>query len=147
MTSLLDVYVVGTPRPKGSLRHIGKGRMVEQLEGSPDWRHEVVSAAHDAIRETAQGDLAVGYPHTGAVAVRIRLFFNKPKSAPKTREILPSTRSTGDSDKHARNIFDALQDAGVIKDDAQVVDHHVSKRYCRPGQVAGAQIVVTAVAL
>ena len=146
MSALLNVYVVGTPRPKGSMRHIGKGRMVEQLEGSPDWRIAVTSAAHDAIRETGEGDVAAGYPHLGPVAVQIRLFFTKPASAPKTREILPSTRSTGDSDKHARNIFDALQDAGVFKDDAQVVDHHVSKRYCRPGQIAGAQIVVTAVA-
>lgn len=143
MITLLDVYVVGTPRPKGSMRHVGKGRMVEQLEGSPDWRRAVAVAAHDAIRETLDGDVTAGYPYLGPVAVRIRLLFTKPVSAPKTRDILPSTRSTGDSDKHARNIFDALQDAGVIKDDAQVVDHHVSKRYCRPGQIAGAQIVVT----
>ena len=130
------------------MRHVGKGRMVEQLEGSPDWRQAVVTAAYDAIREVQEmGAVRAGYPFTGPVDIRISLFFKKPASAPKTREVLPSTRSTGDSDKHARNIFDALQDAGVIKDDAQAVDHRVSKRYCRPGQIPGAQITVTAVAL
>ena len=139
---LLDTYVVGTPRPKGSLKSYGKGRMVESIEGSPDWRRAVAETSHIAIKETEDGGLRVGYPFDGPVVVNVRLFFKKPVSAPKNREILPSTRATGDSDKHARNIFDALQDAGVIKDDAQIVDHWVSKRYCRQGQVPGAQILV-----
>ncbi|MBM0235914.1 RusA family crossover junction endodeoxyribonuclease [Micromonospora sp. ATA32] len=143
---LIDIHVFGTPRPKGSLRHVGNGRMVEQLKHSPDWRRAVVEDAHKAIACVC-GDpdchtLLPGYPFEGAVEVLISLYFAKPKSAPKTRPILPTSRATGDADKHARNIFDALQDAGVIKDDSQVVDHHVSKRYCRPGETPGARIAV-----
>lgn len=143
---IIDVHVVGQPRTKGSLRHIGGGRMVEQHGHSTDWRRSVAGAAHEQIRcrctDPACRSLKPGHPVEGPVAVAIALLFPKPKSAPKTRPILPSTRATGDGDKHARNIFDALQDAGVIKDDAQVVDHSVSKRYCATGQVPGARIVV-----
>lgn len=143
---LLSIHVVGTPRPKGSLRHVGNGRMVEQLKHSPDWRRAVVDTANRAIAcdctDPTCHSLKPGYPNEGPVEVQVELLFNKPKSAPKTRPILPTSRATGDADKHARNIFDALQDAGVIKDDSQVVDHHVSKRYCRDGQVPGARIVV-----
>lgn len=149
MTALLDIFVPGTPRPKGSMRHVGHGRLVEQLAGSPDWRRAVVDAAFKAVRCFCGGEecaeLLPGYPVTDAVEVEIRLLFTKPKSAPKTRPILPTSRATGDSDKHARNIFDALQDAGVVKDDSQVVDHHVSKRYCGPGETPGARIVVRVV--
>lgn len=145
-TPLIDIHVLGTPRPKGSLRHVGNGRMVEQLKHSPDWRRAVVEAAHKAVTcgcgEPDCRILLPGYPTEGPVEVEIALYFAKPKSAPKTRPILPTSRATGDADKHARNIFDALQDAGVLKDDSQVVDHRVSKRYCRPGEVPGARIVV-----
>lgn len=143
---LLNIHVLGVPKTKGSLRHVGGGRMLEQVKGSPDWRRAVAGTAHEAIicRCTTPGchKLQDGYPYTGPVEVEIRLRFDKPKSAPKRREILPTTRTTGDADKHARNIFDALQDAGVIKDDAQIVDHRVSKRYCRPSETPGAQIVI-----
>lgn len=146
---LADVHVPGIPRTKGSLRHIGHGRMVEQHGHSTDWRRAVAATVHEQIRCrcTTPGcrNVLAGYPVEGPVAVTIALLFPRPKSAPKTRPVLPSTRSTGDGDKHARNIFDALQDSGLIKDDAQVVDHAVSKRYCTAGQVPGARIVVTRV--
>lgn len=145
-TPILDVFVAGTPKPKGSLRHVGKGRMVEQLAGSPTWRGTVREVAHGAARCCADptcGHLKAGYPNTGGVEVRAVLFFAKPKSAPKTRDILPVTRSTGDIDKHARNLLDALVDAGVLRDDSQVIDLTVSKRYCRDGETPGARIVIT----
>jgi crossover junction endodeoxyribonuclease RusA len=140
---LLAIQVNGKPRPKGSLRHVGAGRMVEQVD-NVDWRSAVVAQAFEAIRnpdpdvDMAPGylqTLAPGYPHTGPVKVIIELTFRPPqKPLP-----LPSTRTTGDVDKHARTILDALQDAGVIKDDAQVTDLRVSKRY---GHVPGARITV-----
>jgi crossover junction endodeoxyribonuclease RusA len=143
---LLDIFVLGTPRPKGSMRHVGHGRMVEQHGHSTDWRTTIVQAAHDAVSHAPDDPwtrvLLPGYPHTGPVAVTVELRFTKPKSAPKTKVTYPSTRSTGDSDKQARNVLDALQDAGVFKDDAQVVDLIVFKRYAEPNQMPGARITV-----
>lgn len=145
-TALLDVFVYGTPRPKGSMRHVGHGRLVEQIAGSPDWRRAVAEAAYTAIGCACAdghpncGTTKPGYPYTGPVEVHVRFLFNRPKSAKP--DAMPSTRATGDVDKLLRNVYDALQDAGVIRDDAQVVDDVSSKRYAGPGQMAGARIAV-----
>lgn len=124
----LRITVHGQPTPKGSLRHVGKGRMVEQLAGSRPWREAVKYAALDANAGTP----AI----TGPVAVGIVVTVAKPKSAPKTRRTWPSTRSSGDADKHARNVLDALVDAAVIADDSQVVELAVHKVY--PGEAPDA---------
>lgn len=148
MSTLLDVFVPGAAKPKGSLRHVGNGRMVEQLAGSPTWRTAVRDTAYTAVHRstvTNHGRLTDGYPHTGAAHVDITVWFPLPKSAPKRRTILPITRSSGDADKHARNILDALVDAAVLADDSQVIDLTIRKRYCTPGQAPGARITVTAV--
>lgn len=120
----LTICVLGVPKPKGSLRHVGKGRMVEQLAGSPVWREAVKTAAWAAAREQ-HWDRVEGSP----VSVRAVLTFEKPASAPKRRETWPISRSSGDIDKQARNLLDALVDAGIVKDDSQVIDLTVSKRY------------------
>ncbi|WP_213452864.1 RusA family crossover junction endodeoxyribonuclease [Rhizomonospora bruguierae] len=117
--TLLQIHVPGTPKPKGSLRHVGHGRMVEQLAGSPDWRASVVAAAHAAW--------GGGAPHLGAVRVAIVLELPKPARPKDLR--YPSGGNTGDVDKHARNVLDALQDAGVVRNDSQVVDLAVAKRW------------------
>lgn len=145
MTVILNIFVPGIPKPKGSLRHVGKGRLVEQLAGSPDWRSTVRHEAHRHVRcctDPTCGYLKDRFPNTAALGVNAQLYFAKPKSAPKTREIEPVTRSSGDIDKHARNLLDALVDAGVMRDDSQVVYLAVAKRYCGPGEVPGARIVV-----
>jgi crossover junction endodeoxyribonuclease RusA len=121
VSALFRIAVFGQPKPKGSMRHVGKGRMVEQLAGSRPWREAVKYAALDAYA----GPAAM----TGPVAVDIAVTVAKPKSAPKTRRTWPSTRSSGDADKHARNVLDALVDAAVIEDDSQVVELAVRKVY------------------
>lgn len=120
----LSITVYGTPKPKGSLRHVGHGRLKEQLEGSPVWREAVKTAAYAAGRD-AGWDRLDGVP----VVIEATLTFEKPASAPKRRETWPVTRSSGDIDKQARNLCDALVDAGVLKDDSQIVDLLVRKRY------------------
>lgn len=140
MTTLLTVFVPGTPRPKGSMRHVGQGRMVEQLQGSGDWRAAVAYGARQELAEMER----LGNPpgvYLGSVDVYIRLQFNPPKSWNGYDR--PSSRATGDVDKHARNILDALQDAGVFKDDAQAVTLSVRKWYCKGHQAPGAHITVT----
>lgn len=122
------IIVRGQPKPKGSLRHVGKGRMVEQVTGSRPWREAVKYAALDAYAGPAAID--------GPVSVDIVVTVAKPKSAPKTRRTWPITRSSGDSDKHARNVLDALVDAAVIADDSQVIVLVVQKTY--PGEAPSA---------
>ncbi|HEY9474350.1 MAG TPA: RusA family crossover junction endodeoxyribonuclease [Mycobacteriales bacterium] len=123
----LVIIVRGQPKPKGSLRHIGHGRMKEEVKGSPAWRLAVKDAA-----VTAAEDAGLTEPLVCPLAVEATITVLKPQSAPKRRETWPITRSSGDIDKHARNLLDALADAGVMRDDSQVIDLHIRK--CYPGQ-------------
>lgn len=132
----LTFRVTGTPAPKGSLRHVGNGRLVEQVKGSAPWRKAVAAAASDAA------DVYDVLTLTGPVEVCVDVVVARPRSA--LRRVWPITRSSGDIDKHARNILDALVDAGVIRDDSQVVSLNVSKTYGDDGR-AGAYIRVAQV--
>src|ERR1051325_2067987 len=129
----IRIGAIGTPKPKGSLKHVGRGRLVEQVAGSGKWREQVAWAA--------RGQYA-GTPMSTAAVVDFEVRVVAPKSAPKRRVTLPVTRSSGDLDKHARNLLDALVDGGVLADDSCVVDLRGRKRHCLPGEVAGAVIEV-----
>lgn len=155
--AVLSLHVVGTPKPQGSKRAFvvpakgdrkaraivvdadsaGKGR---GRGAHADWRGAVTGAAL-----TAMGDEPLRL--AGPLAVRLVFALPRPASAPKTRRVWPSGR-VGDVDKLARSVLDSLTDAGVWRDDAQVVDLHVLKDYPGPdvGQhVPGVRITVTRV--
>lgn len=125
--------VVGTPKPKGSLRHVGRGRLVEQVAGSSRWRQQVAASALAQFGRS---------PIADATVVDFEIRVAPPKSAPKRRVTLPVTRSSGDIDKHARNILDALVDGRVLTDDSCVVELRGRKRHCLPGEEPGALIEV-----
>lgn len=128
--SELRFLVYGTPAPKGSLRHVGNGRLVEQVKGSRPWREQVVVAAAQA-RDSAGWETA-----TGPVEVVAIVLIERPKTS---RHEYPITRSSGDIDKHERNILDALVDAQIIRDDSQVVRIRAEKTHAPR---AGANITI-----
>jgi Holliday junction resolvase RusA-like endonuclease len=133
-TDALVITVYGDPKPKGSMRHVGKGRMVEQVAGGKPWREAVKWAALDAREEWRVGWLNDHWrPLDGPLCCEITYTVRKPASAPKTRVTWPITRSSGDVDKVARNVLDALVDAGVMRDDSQVVELTVRKVYADEG--------------
>jgi len=110
----LTLTVYGRPAPKGSMRALGPGRMIESNTNVAPWRAAICAEA-----------LAQPVRHLdGPLAVRITLTVPKPKT---TKDSGPITRSSGDVDKHLRCVLDALQDADLIADDARVVSATVSK--------------------
>jgi crossover junction endodeoxyribonuclease RusA len=115
VTESLVITVHGKPGPQGSKRHVGNGVMVESSAKVKPWREAVKAAALQA---------GAAERLEGPVEVAVCFCFDKPKSAPKRRRTWPTTRSSGDVDKLLRATFDALTDAGVFRDDSQVV--HVS---------------------
>ena len=133
----LTIAIYGTARPKGSLRHIGKNRLVESSPDGPAWRTAVKDAARAEMARRVElysiDNRFAQYPLDGPLCLDITITCNKPKSASKSKPSYPCTRSTGDIDKLQRNIFDALVDAGAIADDSRIVE--VRARKCYPGQL------------
>lgn len=124
----LVITVLGKPATQGSkrARPIYKGRgdakvftgRVAQVEDNKEshkaWRTAVKDAASEALS---------GRPRIEETPVHVAVIycFDKPSSAPKRRRTWPIKRSSGDIDKLQRATFDALTDAGVYKDDSQIV--------------------------
>ncbi len=122
MIDCLTFDIHGTAKPKGSMRHIGGGRMIEAVDNK-SWRQLVMLAARQAAWTKRFPMIS-----TGPVAVDMTVTVARPKST-KLNVRCPVTRSSGDLDKHARLILDALVDAGVMHDDSQVVELHARKTY------------------
>lgn len=140
---MIRFHVPGTPRPKGSKRHVGRGVMVESSKHLPEWRSRVALAAQ-AARRTRSG---APIPHGAAIRVDMTFTFLRPKghygtgrnagtvkaSAPTHHTVKP------DIDKLERAILDAL--TGVLwEDDSQVIAVTKHKRY---GTDAGVTVTVT----
>jgi crossover junction endodeoxyribonuclease RusA len=81
-------------------------------------------------------------PVVGPITLQLRFALPKPKSAPKTRRVWPSGR-VGDLDKLVRAVMDAMTDAGVWLDDAQVCELFATKDYPGPdvGQMTPGVII------
>lgn len=133
MTSL-TATVPGVPQPQGSIRSLGKGR--PSVHSNADrllpWRGQVI--AH--LRRAMDADqVEPGWPISGPVAVSVVFALPKPRSAPRSR-MHPDRKP--DIDKLARAVLDCLGSkigAGVIFDDAQVVQLTARKTYGGPGCV------------
>ena len=119
MTRLV-LTVYGRPAPKGSLRFLGKGRVVDANANVIPWREAIKAVA---LQQPVRG---LDGPLTVSVVVTVA----RPQR-PRHRD--PITRSSGDIDKHIRSVLDALQDAGVIVDDARVVTVAATKTYVEGG--------------
>lgn len=121
--------VHGVPAPQGSKRAFvvnGRAVLTESSAKVKPWREAVVNAAVDAMNGRE--------PLEGPVAVFVSFRLPRPKTVKRD---LPSVRP--DLDKLSRSTLDALTTAQVFKDDSQVCDMHIYKRYGLPG----ADITVT----
>jgi len=79
--------------------------------------------------EDAIGKRATLPMFTGPLALIVRVFLRPPKSIPKRMigQARPAVRP--DIDNYQKLVFDGLSRAGVWRDDAQIVDCQISKRY------------------
>jgi len=141
-TPSLTIDVRGIPAPQGSKRgFVNNGRvsMVESSKKVKPWRQDVKHAALDVL-----GDAP---PLDGPVLVDVWFRLTRPKSHygtggnSRVLKILAPRYPAGkpDIDKLLRSTLDALGEAGVWRDDAQVVAVTMRKTY---GDVAGARIHV-----
>lgn len=122
-------FAEGIPRPQGSKKHVGHGRMVEMSKGLPAWRKTLVSAARAAHQ---------GPPLDGPVTVTAEFVFPRAKALkdkPAPPHITPA-----DTDKLQRAVGDALEIAGVVGNDSQIDTWRAHKRRAAPGETPGATI-------
>lgn len=118
------VIAYGSPAPQGSKKFVGftkpkpgeeRGRaiLVESSSAVRPWRQDVKAAA-----EAVRGGAA---PLDGPLRVRMVFTLPKPASAPKRRKLY--AMRLPDLSKLARSTEDALVDAGLIADDARIVEY------------------------
>jgi crossover junction endodeoxyribonuclease RusA len=136
MTARIGFTVIGLPAPQGSKRHVGRGILIESSKNVKPWREAVKVAAYKHRTDLQLAPLA------GPLSVTVTFYLPRPKSAPKSRTT-PDRRP--DLDKLLRSTFDALGEAGIWGDDAQVIEVTAAKAYAgAPNQldVPGADITV-----
>lgn len=143
LTGRINITVHGKPITQGSKTRSRYALYDDNSHTLKPWREAVKCAAIDATRHHDRLD--------GPVKVILVFTFDKPRSAPKRRRTWPVTRGSGDVDKLTRACFDALTDAGVWRDDAQVVDVRARKVFVDEDDLAlptpGVRIQISEVTL
>ena len=140
---LYNVFVVGDPkgqpRPRAFARN-GKARVYDP--GTAEhWKSQI------ARRFEWRGPGLREY-ELGALAVVLQFRFARPKShlrkdgTLKPDAILVQHVSKPDADNLAKAVLDALTTVGVWRDDAQVAELVIVKRYANPGDQPGCQITI-----
>lgn len=140
ITVVTEVWVPGAPKTKGSLDHIGDGRVRENVAGSTTWRKLV---AERVSAERARRGLAV--PTLAPVGVRVLFVLPAPVGLSDLppgglADRAPTEPRVGDTDKLYRNVLDALTDAGAYRDDNQVCKLSGGKVYATDAEPQGAFI-------
>jgi len=144
--SVLEFFVHGVPSQQGSKRgYVVNGRavIVEDSKRTRPWREAVKHAALDVIIDTGWPLIA-----NGGVELDVTFWLPRPKSHYRTgrnahllRDDAPARPTTKpDGDKMLRLVCDSLTDAGAYRDDAQITDYAVHKRYVDHGHIPGAQV-------
>lgn len=127
-------FVPGTPVPQGSKKWVGV--MVEANANLKPWRATVTSYALQAAH--AQKAVMLDEP----LYISMRFYLRRPKAHYRTGKnsgVLKNNapvfvQTTPDLDKLVRAVNDGITDAGLWKDDSQVVALHATKQYAeQPG--------------
>lgn len=127
----------GVPKPQGSKRHVGNGRMVEASDVKP-WRKAIADAVFRAW--VATGD---DRPFTEPVVVWATFHLPKPKTV---KRLFPSVAP--DLDKLQRALGDALSvDCNALVDDAIIVRWHSAKVYAATPDDVGVRVAIKTVTL
>lgn len=135
------IFVPGRARTKGSLQPLGNGRMADSRLSSA-WRSAVAEAVCRRLG-AVPGPRGSERPYealSGPVRASLSVDFPRPRAG--TTDSRPIARGWGDLDKLIRNIGDALEDAGVVSDDAQFSAWLAEKRWAPIGQPAGVWLML-----
>ena len=122
-------------------------RLVESVADSTKWKLIMIREirAFYGIVPIKNGQRVVGWddwtPYAGPIGVQATFTFWPEKGV--TEDPYPTGRVYGDLDKLCRNLLDALQQSGLIKDDNLVASLSAVKRWCKEGEPPGVHFVIT----
>jgi Holliday junction resolvase RusA-like endonuclease len=125
ITREIRITVPGHPKPKGSMvcTRTAYHRLRESVDNKA-WRAEVLRVARK-VEQIAEPDQALIVDVTFTLQRPIA-HYGSGRNAGVLKSwaltLHPIGHQSGDVDKHARLILDALQDAGVLHDDSQVAE-------------------------
>lgn len=135
----LDFKVLGLPQPQGSKRHVGRGIILESNKKLRPWRELVTYEAFHVKPNDWPTNLAYTV-NVGFLFPRPKGHYGTGKNADRVKPSAPFHKTTmPDVDKCIRAILDSCTDAGIWKDDSQVVTVCGGKRY---GESAFASIKI-----
>lgn len=133
MVLITEFWVSGHARTKGSLEHVGNGRLKDK-DSSYAWRRLVVERVHADMNKRHGGVTT----YAGPVMLELVTFLQCTRKNADPREWLMSEHA-GDADKLERNVFDALQDSKAIVNDGQILYVVARKRLAHDGMMPGQQ--------
>jgi crossover junction endodeoxyribonuclease RusA len=127
----INFWVAGTPVQQGSKtpgqRNDGTLFVRENAAGLKPWRKAVAQAAVSAWSRKA----GLGSPFTDDEPLHLEVAFYFPELKTARDRIWKFTAP--DLDKLLRAVGDALQQSGLIKDDARIVSVEATKRHAAEG--------------
>lgn len=134
--SRISFVVTGHPEPAGSKRafvnpRTGRAQVVDANRKAAPWKQQVagvVASLTDGVQFTGPVRLDVTF-----VLARPKGHFGTGRNAGKLKRSAPAFPATRpDTTKLLRGVEDALTDAGLWRDDAQVVEQTARKEYGTP---------------
>ena len=116
---MIDIFIEGSPKAQGSLRHVGNGRLIHG-KGMVAWRNHI-----EATLKQWAGTWFGGWePLDEPVEASVAFYLPRPK---KPR--LDHAATGLDLDKLQRCVGDALERSGVLKNDARIIRWRAEKHW------------------
>ncbi len=137
----LDLFVSGTALPKGSKTAIKRGDKVIQIEDVDLNHNGALTAWSNTVATAARTSWGPRAALDESVHVVLEFYRARPGGVRRWQSYA-STKP--DADKLVRCIGDALQKAGVVRDDSRIADLRAIKRYCEGAETPGVRIRVWA---
>ena len=125
MTIVLEVHCQPVPQPRSRVTvRCGRGHAYTPAK-------HPVHAYRQAIVEAAASVVGTADPATGAIRLEVDAVFARALSHWRKHDLRPGAPRwpKGDGDNVLKAVADALKDAGVYRDDDQIVEWFIRKRF------------------
>ena len=136
----IEIEVIGSPVPQGSL--VGNPRFGMRYTNDAllkEWRSKVIVALADEMPDD--------WDQSAPLFVSANFRFIRPKAHFGKKGLRPSApdhkATKPDLDKLTRGIGDAIEQSGIARNDSQIVQWSVLKRWTEDQEPPGVLLIVT----